>query len=158
MTRLWLLVHLAGVSGFLIVHGVQIWMLFAVKPTFPDRPRMLDRAETSRRATTPMYASIGVMLVGGIGGGLAGDWFSRGWWIWAAIGTLLVVMGLMASMASPYMRAIREATTTWADGTYPLSDDDLKKLLGRPTPVLVTVIGTVGLAVILVLMVYKPGA
>jgi len=158
MDELWLLLHLTGVSVFLIVHGVQIWMMLALKPCYPDRARIFDRAEISRRATLPMYLSLGVLLVFGVIAGIADDWFSRNAaWLWASIVVLLVVTALMSAIATSFMRSVREATTQWADGSYTLDDEQLKALLDGPQVALSTAVGGVGLMVILWLMVYKPG-
>jgi hypothetical protein len=156
---LWLLLHLTGVSAFLIVHGVQMWMMFALRPSFPDRDRIFDRAEISRRATLPMYGSLAVLLIFGVVAGLTGDWFTGGAaWLWASIVVLLVVTGLMSAVATGFMRRVRDATTRWADGSYALDDEQLKALLDGPQVALSTAIGGAGLLVILWLMVYKPGA
>jgi hypothetical protein len=155
----WVFLHLTGVSVFLIVHGVQIWMMLALKPCFPDRDRIFDRAEISRRATLPMYLSLAVLLVFGVVAGVADEWFTgNAAWLWASIIILLVVTALMSLVATAFMRSVREATTRWADGSYRLDDDQLKALLDGPQVALSTAIGGVGLMVILWLMVYKPGA
>ncbi len=154
-----MLLHLTGVSAFLIVHGVQMWMMFALRPAYPDRARIFDRAEISRRATLPMYVSLGVLLVFGVVAGLAGDWFTGGAaWLWGSIVVLLVVTGLMSILATGFMRKVREATTQWADGSYTMSDEELQALLDGPQVALSSAIGGVGLLVILFLMVVKPGA
>jgi len=155
----WVLLHLTGVSAFLIVHGVQMWMMFALRPSYPDRARIFDRAEISRRATLPMYVSLAVLLVFGVVAGLAGEWFTgSAAWLWGSIVVLLIVTGLMSVVATGFMRRVREATTQWADGSYPLDDEALKALLDGPQAALSSAIGGVGLLVILFLMVYKPGA
>jgi hypothetical protein len=155
----WVLLHLAGVSAFLIVHGVQMWMMFALRPSFPDRARIFDRAEISRRATLPMYVSLAVLLVFGVIAGLAGEWFTgNAAWLWGSIVVLLIVTGLMSVVATGFMRRVREGTTQWADGSYSLSDEELEALLDGPQAALSSAIGGVGLLVILFLMVFKPGA
>jgi hypothetical protein len=55
------------------------------------------------------------------------------------------------------MRSIREATTRWADGTFPTSDADLEALVRGPRGRVIATIGVAGLAILLWLMVYKPG-
>jgi hypothetical protein len=155
---LWAFLHIAGVASFLLFHGVQVWALFAIPPAFPDREKMFDRAEQSRMAGTPMYASLGALALFGVIAGIDGSWFSHGWWLWGAIVVLLATTGAMSAMAGPYMRSIREATTRWADGTYPVSDEDLEALVEGPRGRLIAAIGVAGLAILLWLMVYKPGA
>lgn len=156
MTDLWVFLHIAGAAMFLLFHGVQVWAMFALAPAFPDRERIFDRAEQSRMATTPMYVSLGVLTLFGVIAGIDGDWFSEGWWLWGSIAVLLVTIGAMSAMAGPFMKRVREATTRWADGTYPMPDDELEALLRGPRPKTITAIGAAGLLVILYLMVFKP--
>ena len=66
MIDLWVFLHVVGVASFLLFHGVQIWALFAIPPAFPNRERMFDRAEQSRMAGTPMYASLGFLTLFGV--------------------------------------------------------------------------------------------
>jgi hypothetical protein len=156
MTDLWVFLHIAGVALFLLFHGVQVWALFALAPAFPDRERIFDRAEQSRMAGTPMYVSLGVLTVFGVIAGIDGSWFSKGWWLWGAIVVLLLTVGAMASIAGPYMKRVREATTRWADGSYTMSDEDLEATLRGSRPKTIAAIGVAGLAIILWLMVAKP--
>jgi len=156
MTDLWLFFHITAVVLFLLFHGVQMWAMFALAPALPDRERIFDRAEQSRMATLPMYISLGLLVLFGVLAGVAGSQFGNGWWLWGAIVVLLIEAGAMSGMAGPYMRKVREATTRWADGSYPVSDADLETLLRGPTPKVIAAIGIVGLVFILYLMVYKP--
>lgn len=158
MDELWVFLHVLGVALFLLFHGVQVWALFALAPALPDRERIFDRAEQSRMAITPMYVSLGVVALAGVFAGIAGSWFSRGWWLWGSIGVLLATIGAMSAMAGPFMRKVREATTRWVDGSYPVSDEDLARMLRGPMPRTIAAVGIAGLALILWLMVYKPGA
>jgi hypothetical protein len=157
MTELWVLLHIVCVSLFLLFHGVQMWAMFSLEPAFPDREKIFDRAEQSRMVSTPMYVSLGLLVLFGVIAGIDGDWFSHGWWLWGAIVVLLVTIGLMSSMAGPFMTRVREGTTRWADGSYPMPDAELEALLRGPRPRVIASIGVAGLAILLWLMVYKPG-
>jgi hypothetical protein len=46
----------------------------------------------------------------------------------------------------------------WADGTYPLSDEQLEATLRGPMTMIVSLTGSVALVAILYLMVFKPGS
>jgi hypothetical protein len=157
MTELWVFLHIACVSLFLLFHGVQMWAMFSLEPALPDREKIFDRAEQSRMVSTPMYVSLGLLVLFGVIAGIDGDWFSHGWWLWGAIVVLLVTIGLMSSMAGPFMKKVRAGTTRWADGSYAMPDAELEALLRGPRPRVIALIGIAGLAILLWLMVYKPG-
>jgi hypothetical protein len=156
MDELWTYLHVAAVFLFLLFHGVQMWAMFSLAPAFPDRERIFDRAEQSRMASTPMYVSLGLLVLFGVIAGISNSSFSNGWWLWGAIVLLLIVWGAMSGLAGPYMRKVREATTRWADGSYPVSDADLEALLRGSRPKIITAIGVIGLFAILYLMVFQP--
>jgi hypothetical protein len=157
MYDLWVFLHLLSVSLFLLFHGVQMWAMFSLAPAMPDREKVFDRAEQSRMASTPMYVSLGLVVLFGVIAGIDGHWFSHGWWLWVAIGVLLVTVGFMSAIAGPYMKRVRAATTRWADGSYPTSADDLDRLVRGSRPRTIALVGVAGLAILLYLMVYKPG-
>ena len=157
MTDLWVFLHIVCVALFLLFHGVQMWAMFSLEPALPDREKIFDRAEQSRMASTPMYVSLGLLVVFGVIAGIDGDWFSHGWWLWGAIVVLLITVGLMSSMAGPFMKKVREGTTRWADGSYTMTDEELETLLRGPRPRVIAFTGVAGLAILLWLMVYKPG-
>ncbi|MGZ4137256.1 MAG: hypothetical protein ACXVPX_06755 [Actinomycetota bacterium] len=158
MEDLWVTIHFVGIIGFVAAHGAQMWMMMALKGQAPNRERIFELAEISRTATPPMYVALAILVIGGTGAGVQGGWFGEGWWVWAAVGILLVEIGLMAAIATPYMRRVREATTRWADGSYTVPEPEFEALIASSTPALVNALGIAGLAVILWLMVYKPGA
>ena len=157
MTDLWVFLHIVCVALFLLFHGVQMWAMFTLEPALPDREKIFDRAEQSRMVSTPMYVSLGLLVLFGVIAGIDGDWFSHGWWLWGAIVVLLITVGLMSSLAGPFMKKVREGTTRWADGSYTMSDDELGSLLRGPRPRVIAFTGIAGLAILLWLMVYKPG-
>jgi hypothetical protein len=157
MTDLWVFLHITCVSLFLLFHGVQMWAMFSLEPALPDREKIFDRAEQSRMVSTPMYVSLGLLVLFGVVAGIDGDWFSHGWWLWGALVVLLVTIGLMSSLAGPFMKKVRAGTTRWADGSYAMPDAELEALLRGPMPRVIAFIGVAGLAILLWLMVYKPG-
>ena len=71
---------------------------------------------------------------------------------------LLATIGLMSSLAGPFMKKVREGTTRWADGSYAMPDVELEALLRGSRPRVIAFTGIAGLAILLWLMVYKPGA
>lgn len=157
MYRAWVFVHLIGVAGFLVTHGVSMWALFAVRAVDGDRDRILEWCETSKRTLRPMYISFVLLLLGGTAAGIDGSRFAEGWLLGSFV-LLLVLTASMSMVASPHMKRLREGCTRWADGTYTLTDDELQAVLDGPATTITVVSGSVGLLVILYLMVFKPGA
>jgi hypothetical protein len=157
MYRAWVFVHLIGVAGFLVTHGVSMWALFAVRAVGGDRDRILEWCETSKRTMKPMYISFVLLLLGGIAAGIDGSRFAEGWLLGSFV-LLLVLTASMSMVASPHMKRLREGCTRWADGTYTLTDDELRAVLDGPATTITVVSGSVGLLVILYLMVFKPGS
>lgn len=157
MYRVWVFVHLVGVAGFLVTHGVSMWALFAMREAGTDRDQILGWCETSKRTTAPMYASLSLLLLGGVAAGIDGAMFAQGWLL-GSLALLLVLTALMSVTATPYMKRVREGCTRWADGTYTMSDEELESALDGPTTIVIAASGSLGLLVILFLMVFKPGA
>ncbi|MGZ8580735.1 MAG: hypothetical protein ACXWW9_05570 [Actinomycetota bacterium] len=157
MYRVWVFIHLVGVAGFLVTHGVSMWALFAVRTVDGDRDRILEWCETSKRTTMPMYMSFGLLLLGGVAAGIDAALFAD-WWLLGSLLLLLVLTALMSVVATPHMKRLREGCTRWADGTYTMSDDELRAALDGPATTITVASGSVGLIAILYLMVFKPGA
>lgn len=157
MYRFWVFVHLVGVVGFLVTHGVAMWAMFAVRAVGQDRERILDWCETSKATTKPMYISFALLLAGGVAAGIDGALFAE-WWL---LGSLLLLLALTVSMsmvASPHMKRLREGSTRWADGTYTMADEELAAALAGPATMIAAASGSIGLLTIVFLMVFKPGA
>lgn len=157
MYRVWVFVHLVGVVGFLVTHGVSMWTMFAVRAVGTDRDRILDRCETSKATRVPMYGSFGLLMLGGVAAGIDGALFAQ-WWLLASFGLLLALTASMSMIATPHMKRLREGCTRWADGTYTMTDDDLRTALSGPATMITAASGTLGLLVIVYLMVFKPGS
>lgn len=157
MYRLWVLIHLVGVAGFLAAHGVSMFAMFAVREADGDRERILGWCEASKRTTMPMYVALVLLLLGGVAAGIDGSLFAQGW----LLGSLVLLVLLTVSMslvASPHMKRLREGCTRWADGSYTMSEEALRASLAGPATMITASTGGVGLLVILYLMVFKPGA
>jgi hypothetical protein len=152
----WVFLHLVGMAGFLTAHGVSVWVIFEIRDVEGDRDKILDLCDLSKRTIAPMYLSTALLLVGGVAAGIQGHWF-RGWWLWVSVLALLATMAMMSSVATPYMKRIRDGCTRWHDGTFTMSDEELQAALGGPITTIISAVGTVGLLVIVYLMVYKPG-
>jgi len=163
--------HVASVFGLLLAHGVSAGVLFKLRSERKvERIRAL--LELSKASIRWTYTFL-VLL--GLSGGTAayiGDWWRQGW-IWASAAVLILVALAMNWIGDPYYDRLRVAvgleepkgkqdkrgTTVPRGGPVPQSPPDeeaVQKLLRSPRPWLLALVGSVGLAIILWLMVLKP--
>lgn len=153
----WLVfLHVLGVFGFLLAHGVSLFVGFRVQR---EKDIHAVRALLGLSASAVMWTSLSllVLLIGGIGAGFVGNWWSHGW-IWAALGVFVMVWALMSIFSGPAFRRARMAVGFTGPRTIDESvvGDDLAVRLADLRPWLPTVIGGVGLVILLWLMVLKP--
>jgi hypothetical protein len=156
MYQWWVMLHILGVVGFLTAHGVSMYVLYQVRAVDLDRGRILGLLTFSGSTTVPMYVSLLALLAGGILAGISGQWFSY-WWIWLSILVLLLTTAAMYTMAKPYFERLKAACEVRPSGVPRVSDEELRQILQGPTTNLISAIGGAGLAIILYLMVFKPG-
>jgi plastocyanin len=147
-------VHLAGVFGLLAAHGVSMVVMFRLR-TERDPARIDGLLQLSAASITPFWISTVVLLVGGIVAAFLGDLWSYGW-IWAAVGTLVVIIVAMFAMARPYYRRVRFISRAMAEGSQAVSPEQFDRILSSGRPWAVAVVGFGGLAFILYLMLFKP--
>ena len=158
----WLVfLHIVGAFVFVLSHGVSSWTNMVIgRQRDPARIRAL--LELSSMSIGGLYIGLLLLLIGGIGAGIMGNWFSRGW-IWAALILLVAIVAAMYALASRYYSAVRVAVGLApnmgpkdAPQPPPATPEELDALLGSGRPNLITVIGLGGLLLILALMVLKP--
>jgi hypothetical protein len=152
--RWWVLLHIMGVFGFLIAHGVSISVALKLRKE-RDRARITELLQFSGGSVLWMYVSLGLLLVGGIAAGLQNHYFSF-WWIWISLGLLVAAVAEMAAVGAPYYRKVKEAVLLRASGVPRKSDEELDALLGSSLPMMNAIFGFVVLVVILWLMIWKP--
>ncbi len=150
----WLLVHLTGVLVFVGAHGVSMFVMFRIRGE-RDRQRIAELITFSGTTTRPMYIGLAILTIGGVGAGLTLHLFSQ-WWLWIAIGILLITIGLMSGLAKPYFRRITASCEIRPSGVPRVSDEELEQLLRSGEATMIAVIGIVGLLLILYLMLFKP--
>jgi len=137
--------HLAGLAMFMFGHGISGGASFALRARpVGDVSRALLLLSVWSYGIS--YPGLLVLIVTGVWMGFVGSWWGRTW-IWAAIVLLVVVAGLMTFLSIPF----HKARDNMAEG-----DSVLTERLDKTRPVLAAVIGTVGVAGILFLMVFKP--
>jgi hypothetical protein len=150
----WLLLHITGVLVFVGAHGVSMFVLYRIRGE-RDRQRIAELITFSGTTTRPMYIGLAILTVGGIGLGITLHVFSQ-WWLWIAIGILLITIGLMSGLAKPYFRRITAACEIRPSGVPRVSDEELEQLLRSGEATVISVIGIVGLLSILYLMIFQP--
>jgi hypothetical protein len=156
----WLVfLHVIGVFGFLMAHGVSAGVYFALRcERNVDRIRLL--LQMSSGTVRLMGGSLLLLLITGILAGFMGQWWSHGW-IWLSLILLVVLYIAMAALGSRTLNEVRQGIgLPSAYGQPPrsemLSPEELDALLNRSQPMWLTVIGFGGLAVIAWLMMFKP--
>ena len=154
MYQWWVFVHLAGVFGLLVSHGVSVAVTFRLRVE-RDPARAVTLLEISSSSMTAFYASLGVLLLGGVAAAFDGGLWGYGW-IWASLATLAAVMVAMYVLARPYYHRIRFVATAMAEGSRAVSPEQFESLLKAPRSLSVAAIGFVGLGLILYLMLFKP--
>jgi ABC-type nickel/cobalt efflux system permease component RcnA len=161
----WLVfLHLAGLLGFVMSHGVSVGVLFALRRTGTlERTRsLLDLSASSFPA---VYASVLLILAAGIAAGIVGGKFTFGpWWLWISIALFIGIAFYMS-----YVRWVEMVKVRHAAGLQ--TPDDVKKGIPAPEPGdgaaivaavehvrpwVVLTVGFGGLLVILLLMMFKP--
>ena len=159
----WVVVaHIVGAFLFVFAHGVSAFVAFRLRAE-----RRADHIATliglSSASINVMYLGLLMLLAAGIAAGFLGDWWGSAW-IWASIGVLVAVMTAMYLVATRYYVSVRHAVGISApqDGKdapppTPMTPDDLDVLLTSRRPEMLALIGGVGLAAIVWLMVVKPG-
>jgi plastocyanin len=150
----WVFVHLVGVFGFLLAHGVSVMVLFRLRVERDPR-RVNDYLQLSATSTRSFYASLGVLVVGGTVAGFLGHWWSYGW-IWGAIIVLVITSLAMLGMARPYYRRVRLVARSLSEGSAAVSAEQFDGVLKSSRTMTIAAIGSVGLLVILYLMLFKP--
>jgi hypothetical protein len=146
--------HVAGVFGFLLAHGVSVAVLFRLR-TERERERISTLIELSSSSMTGFYASIVVLLTAGIIAGFIGNWWRMGW-IWVSLGLFIAIAVAMYPLATAYFRQLRRAIGLRASGAPMASDEELDELLASGRPLVIAAVGFGGLLLILWMMIFKP--
>ena len=161
MHQWFVVAHVLGAFLFVAAHGVSMGAALKLRGEH-DRGRVTTLLQLSQSGIGIMYVGLALLLAGGIAAGFSGDRWGE-LWLWTAIGVLLVVAVAMYAMGSTfYMRLRNGLLIPDADGKVreskdpPLSDAEVDAMLDSSRPYVLALIGGIGLAVIVWLMVAKP--
>ncbi|MBA3553107.1 MAG: DUF2269 family protein [Actinobacteria bacterium] len=152
--RWWVFLHIVGVFGFLVAHGVSVAITFQLR-TERDPRRIGDLLALSGSSIRAFYVSLLVLLLGGVVAGFLGEWWSEGW-IWAALAVLILTSIAMLLLARPYYRRVGLVARALAGGSEAVSEEEFDRILRSRRPITVAVLGFGALLVILYLMMFKP--
>jgi MFS family permease len=154
--QLALFLHVLSVIALVATHSVSMFVLFRLRRE-RDRGTILDLVTLSGSTIGPMYVSLLAILASGVWASFV---FSRwgDWWLWLAIGLLVLTIALMMIVAKPYFERVKAACEVRPSGVPRVADEELDEILRAPTAHVITTIGIGGFLVILALMVFKPGA
>ena len=157
--------HVAGVLGFLIAHGVSAGTALRLRSE-RDPAGVRALVELSRRSMTIMSIGGLVWLVAGIiagftGNGGAGWWTTGTYWIWASLVIAFVIIGLMTPWGRMWLNRVREAVgvdvkTGAVNPSFQVDPAALDAAIASGKPELLAAIGFGGFLVILWLMTFKP--
>jgi hypothetical protein len=153
--------HMVGVFGFLLAHGVSAGVILRLRSeSDPERIRAL--LELSGHSYSVMYPSLLVLLVAGIISGFMGDWWGQGW-IWASLVVLVLIYIGMTVRGSSYLTRLRKAVGAEyfekmksQPPLTPLSREEIAGLMEPSRGIELLAIGVGGLLIILWLMILKP--
>src|SRR5262245_58727689 len=137
-------VHILAVFAFLLAHGTATAITFKLRGERQiERIRaLLDLSQSMRILGS---VSLLVLILAGIILGFMGNWWGHGW-IWTALILLVLMSAAMGVLAS---RPLAQARQILAASSTTQVDQQLTTLLSAPNPVILSVIGGVGIAIIL---------
>jgi hypothetical protein len=156
------LLHIIGAFLFAASHGVAIWMSIQIAHE-RDRTRIAALLDLSATSLAGLYVGLLLLLIGGIWAGIIGGWFGH-LWIWLALGLLILITVVMYLVATPYFRSLRAALGIKsqygpkdAPEPVPAPDAEVLAIAARSPIAILSSVGAGGIAIILFLMVVKPG-
>ena len=160
----WLLVlHVLSVFAFLAIHGVSMGVWWRVRRE-RDRAKLSALLGLSAGFITPMSVALLALIVSGILVGVAAAWWFNGqWWLWASLGLLVIIIGVMTPLIAIPMTEMRRGLgmpsradlKAGAEPT-PVDDATLDLLLLDRRPAIGSSIAIAGIVVITWLMETKP--
>lgn len=155
------LVHVAGVLVFAAAHLVSALAMFQARGE-TDRGRLTAILGRSQKALTVAFIALLVGLLAGVVLAFQGGFWGR-LWIWASIGLVIVVGGLMTPMAAIPMNQLRAALGIQVGkpkegepAAVPQDDATVAAARAKLRPEVVLAIGVAGYAAIVWLMSAKP--
>jgi hypothetical protein len=155
------LLHVLGVLGFVLAHGVSAAVLLRIRSE-RDPAALRALLDLSRRSVNVMSVGFLVWFLTGIAAGFSGNWWTSGrWWIWVSLAIAIVITGVMTPMGRFYLNRVREALGVdpkkgGFDPSVQVNPVAVDAAIASGKPGLLAAIGVGGLAILGWLMVAKP--
>jgi uncharacterized membrane protein len=150
----WKFLHVAGVLGFVLFHGVSIVAALRLWRE-RDRTQITELLRFSGSSVLGMYLSLAWLVVFGVVAGIQGGYWDDGWF-WISIVILVLVVAEMSAVARPYYQRVKEAVEIRPSGVPRKSDEELDEILRSRVGLANSVFGFAALLVIAWLMIFKP--
>ena len=150
------LAHLVGLVLFAMAHGASAFMAFRLRRE-RDPVVVESLLSVGQLSIGPMYIGLLLLGLGGLGAAAGANLWGQPWII-ASIVVFVVVLIAMWAVASPYYMGLRKALEERGpDGRPAIEPAALATMLDTRRPEILTLVGTVGLVLLVWLMVIKPG-
>jgi len=149
--KLWKLLHIVGVLGFLASHGASAAVALRLRKE-QEAGRVRALLDLSASTRTWGHAALLLLIVAGVANGFVLHAWDEGW-IWAAIVLLVVLLVLAFPLAVPYYKRVRAAVSLDGPG---MPQDELVVLLRSRRPIVIAVVESFGILLIAWLMIWKP--
>jgi uncharacterized membrane protein len=146
--------HIVGVFGFLLSHGVSVSVAFRLRRE-REPARISALLELSGSSLTLFFISLVVLIAAGVVLGFLGHWWGAGW-IWTALAILVAISIAMSALARPYYKRVRLVAEAMASGSEAVTEEQLVGILRSPLPLVIAGLGFAALPAILWLMMFKP--
>jgi uncharacterized membrane protein len=154
---LWLVaVHLLGLILFVMCHGVSMFVAFRIRRE-TNRDLIAAFLALSNRATQAMYLGLLLLGVGGVAAAWVNGWLTASWVV-ASYVVLVVTLLVMWAVGAGYYYPLRDGLEG-TEKTPRLDDAALARTLSTSRrPEILAATGLAALAILVWLMVLKPGA
>ncbi len=157
-----LFLHMLSVLIYFLLHGAVASVTFVLKRQ--EHPQGAEALENILDLVYPgTYLSVGITIVSGIVLGFMGHWWQSGW-MWTSLGLLALIWIVMRLLGNPYIG--RQFQRVYKSGVHSNSNPEVNPpptpqetspgWLEENMPMLLTLIGVVGMVVIMWLMMFKP--
>ena len=155
------LIHVLAALAFVLAHGTSAAVSLRLR-TLRDRATIVSYLDLSEGTMGAMYVALLVLFVGGIVSGIAGGYWTSGtWWLWASLAVFFGIAIEMSFVRWRYLLRVRNALGIAPDqrvgkGSPAGTDEELAATLDSRLPMVNFVVGVVGIAILVWLMMMKP--